>query len=351
MIGMNNIHTVKTSNIPASKTAPTKKTVPLNRPSIKTQAEESGKATFLGYMLSYLTLPGLRRPLPPKSEVDQTIGATGAEPVTILGHGNTLTGGEIKLSGYLLENQKGSKKWIVYFLPNRGLAEASLKLAKNMSEELNANVLVFNYRGFGNSTGHPSGADDLVDDGAACFEYLKEMGVQYSDICAYGHSIGGGVAAKLLAREKYNSASLIADRTFTTFGDAVEQAARTKFSLSKTVAAWAKSLFQSSGWNFNSVANLEKIKGKVLITSTQTKHDKMVGECQLANGSLKIRYTPCKLEPKRESNYIQDHHSLDIMGPKCRFADQEIISSIFRAHLHTAPSLQSARKWNSFTSA
>ena len=322
----------KPSYAPTKATASTKESAPLKQVSNQTRQLESNKYSYLGSMLSYLTLPSLRRELPSKGEIAKYVKDAGAEAVTINGIGKTALGNQIKLSGYLIENERPTTKWIVYFLPNDGLAENSLALAKNLSDELNTNVLVFNYRGVGNSTGHPSTANDLADDGAACFEYLNEMGVQYSDICAYGHSIGGGVAAQLLSRPLYSSAKLIADRTFTTLRAAIE--AHFTKSVGQIIASWAKSFFEWSGWKLNTVENIQKIKGKVLITSTEEKYDYMVGKCQLADATINLRYTPYRLEPKRKDpRFTPDLHSLNIIGPKSHFANTEHISIIFRAHI------------------
>ncbi|MCX7635622.1 MAG: lysophospholipase, partial [Syntrophales bacterium] len=60
-------------------------------------------------------------------------------------------------------------------------------------------VLIFDYRGFGKSTGRLRGEKDLLADGAATYNYLK---TRYPEnrIVIYGRSIGTGIAVWLGSR-------------------------------------------------------------------------------------------------------------------------------------------------------
>src|SRR5206468_3134820 len=58
-------------------------------------------------------------------------------------------------------------------------------------------VLVYDYQGFGRSSGRPS-VDGILSDGAAAFDYLvKERGIDPHRIVLYGESLGVSVAAHL----------------------------------------------------------------------------------------------------------------------------------------------------------
>jgi fermentation-respiration switch protein FrsA (DUF1100 family) len=58
------------------------------------------------------------------------------------------------------------------------------------------NVFLFDYRGYGESTGSPS-ADGIKEDAIAVYEYLVKQGVEWHTIVPYGRSLGSGPAAYL----------------------------------------------------------------------------------------------------------------------------------------------------------
>ncbi|HAN47254.1 MAG TPA: alpha/beta hydrolase [Cyanobacteria bacterium UBA8156] len=85
---------------------------------------------------------------------------------------------------------------------------------------LNLSVLLWNYRGYGQSTGRPSEAG-LYQDAAAVMAYLQQQHqIPPSQTVVYGESLGGGVASYLAAR--YPVRGLVLAATFTA---AVDRAA------------------------------------------------------------------------------------------------------------------------------
>jgi len=79
------------------------------------------------------------------------------------------------------------------------------------------NVLVFDYRGYGNSSGKPS-EKATYEDVLACWKYLTEKrGMPPEKIVVYGRSLGGAVAAWLAARERPRA--LILESAFTSVPD------------------------------------------------------------------------------------------------------------------------------------
>jgi fermentation-respiration switch protein FrsA (DUF1100 family) len=67
--------------------------------------------------------------------------------------------------------------------------------------KLGLGVMLFDYRGYGQSSGRPGEERSYEDAQTAC-HWLRNKGVEASKIVAYGESLGGGVAAELAAREK-----------------------------------------------------------------------------------------------------------------------------------------------------
>lgn len=70
---------------------------------------------------------------------------------------------------------------------------------KAFSSRLGANVLIIDYRGFGDSSGTPSEAG-LVTDAKTAFNWLVSHGEKVEDILIVGHSLGTGVSGQLGAQ-------------------------------------------------------------------------------------------------------------------------------------------------------
>jgi hypothetical protein len=82
---------------------------------------------------------------------------------------------------------------------------------------LRLNVLIFDYRGYGRSTGRPTEAG-LYRDGEAARRWLTEnAGVDADDLVLFGRSMGAAVAARLATGHR--AACLIAESAFTSVPD------------------------------------------------------------------------------------------------------------------------------------
>ena len=82
--------------------------------------------------------------------------------------------------------------------------------------ETGANVLLFDYRGYGNSEGRP-GEEGTYRDAQAAYQWLRVAGFAATNIFAYGESLGGGIATELALREPVGG--LILESTFTSTAD------------------------------------------------------------------------------------------------------------------------------------
>ena len=82
---------------------------------------------------------------------------------------------------------------------------------------LGLSVLLFDYRGYGQSTGRPS-ENGLYRDGEAAWRYLRQTRrVDSLDVILYGRSLGGAVATYLAAQHR--SGALIVESAFTSVPD------------------------------------------------------------------------------------------------------------------------------------
>ena len=96
----------------------------------------------------------------------------------------------------------------------------------SFTSRFRANVLVIDYRGFGESEGVPS-SYGLVEDAKTAWRWLMEQGARPQDVMIIGHSLGTAVATGLatsLAREDIKPRGVALLAPFTTMTTLVETA-------------------------------------------------------------------------------------------------------------------------------
>jgi fermentation-respiration switch protein FrsA (DUF1100 family) len=98
---------------------------------------------------------------------------------------------------------------------NAGNISHRLDLAQVLLEA-GGSVLLFDYRGYGLSSGKP-GEEGTYRDAQAAWRWLAQKGFAGTNIVAYGESLGGGVATELAVREPLGG--LILQSTFTSIPD------------------------------------------------------------------------------------------------------------------------------------
>lgn len=87
------------------------------------------------------------------------------------------------------------QKYIINLVGNEMCYEHIIDEMKGDAKALKANVVGFNLRGVGQSTGRAKSRDDLVTDGIAQVQRLLDQGVSPQNITLKGHSLGAGVAS------------------------------------------------------------------------------------------------------------------------------------------------------------
>ena len=83
--------------------------------------------------------------------------------------------------------------------------------------ELGVNQLIFDYRGYGRSSGSPSEANVYADATAAYRWLLDKKGTKPGDVVIFGRSLGGAVAIELASR--VDCSGLIVESSFTSAMD------------------------------------------------------------------------------------------------------------------------------------
>ncbi len=81
------------------------------------------------------------------------------------------------------------------------------------------NVFIFDYRGYGDSTGGPPREKLLYEDAERAWKYLvAERNIPPANIAIYGHSLGGSVAIDLASKHP-EAGALITEGTLTSIAD------------------------------------------------------------------------------------------------------------------------------------
>ena len=105
---------------------------------------------------------------------------------------------------------------VLYFHGNAGNISGRLETIQLLNE-LNLNVFIFDYRGYGQSQGSPS-EQGTYQDALAAWDCLQlKKSVADSNIVIMGRSLGGSIAAWLAARK--NPAASVIESTFTSAAD------------------------------------------------------------------------------------------------------------------------------------
>ena len=134
------------------------------------------------------------------------------------------------------------------------IAQGGSYTAKRFSTVLQANVFIFDYRGFGKSEGSPNEAGVKQDADAALAWVCEKDNVQPTDVIIVGHSLGGGLACYLA--EKHGCKGLILQRTFSSLPDAaartypmfpVHWVMRNQLNSAEAIKSCDVPLFQSHG--------------------------------------------------------------------------------------------------------
>ncbi|CCW62125.1 unnamed protein product [Phytomonas sp. EM1] len=113
-----------------------------------------------------------------------------------------------------------TSRWIMYFGGNAEFLESSLFENSAFADQIRANLILFNARGVGRSSGCVSQLSDLVKDSLTVARHVvKRERILPSNLVLFGHSIGGALAAEVAACG-FPTSILVLDRSFSNFYDA-----------------------------------------------------------------------------------------------------------------------------------
>lgn len=163
------------------------------------------------------------------------------------------------LDGKMIEPktpQGDPKKYVIWLNGWNESYENKLNKAVEYADKSGATIVMFNYRGSGDSTGLPNSGQDFVRDTVSVVNGLKKsLGVEEKDITIHGYSMGGGIGSK--AASYLNNVQVINDRSFTTFSASIKEfvARETRQTIGKTASnalgSLAGALVKQSSFEFN----------------------------------------------------------------------------------------------------
>jgi hypothetical protein len=121
----------------------------------------------------------------------------------------------LRISAWYIPSE--SQRAVILFSHGNG-GNISHRLDKiKMLHEINVDILIFDYRGYGTSQGSPS-EEGLYLDVEAAYNYLiKQKNIPAQKIVGYGESLGGAVIIDLAS--KYEMGGIIVEGTFTSIRD------------------------------------------------------------------------------------------------------------------------------------
>ena len=147
-------------------------------------------------------------PQMPSRELEATPADIGLEYENL----NLITTDNEKIHAWYIPAKEETSKTVLFLHGNAGNISHRLETIK-IYHQFGFNFLIFDYRGFGNSTGKPS-EEGIYIDADTIWQYLVNIkNLTAKDIILAGRSLGGGVATKLA--KKVQPALLILESTFT----------------------------------------------------------------------------------------------------------------------------------------
>lgn len=129
----------------------------------------------------------------------------------------------LKLAGWFIKQKNAvTHETIIYFHENAGNIGNRLYAIEALYFELEVNVLIVGYRGYGHSEGAPSEAG-LELDAEAIFQFaLNHKEINNSKLFVIGKSLGGAVAIQLAEKKQEQICGMILENTFCSISDMVD---------------------------------------------------------------------------------------------------------------------------------
>lgn len=121
-----------------------------------------------------------------------------------------------KLHGWYFQ-RPGATHAILYSHGNGEDVAAVGEFASKLSDRLNANIFIYDYRGYGHSAGKPNEAGCIADGSAAQHWLADHLTIKPSDVILMGRSLGSAISVALAAQN--GARALVLENAFPTMPD------------------------------------------------------------------------------------------------------------------------------------
>lgn len=112
---------------------------------------------------------------------------------------------------------------LIYFSGNaelKGLVDWEVLMREPILHQTPMNIVAFDYRNTGESTGELNHANDLIVDGCSIVDWVKRVFKTPDEkIIFYGKSLGGAIALKTKASDERLNGKLVNERSFSSLSD------------------------------------------------------------------------------------------------------------------------------------
>jgi len=157
----------------------------------------------------------------------------------------------VRIHTWLVFQQEEKEKCptVLFFHGNAGNIGFRLINARQLHELTGCNVLLVDYRGYGNSDGDPT-ERGLNLDAQACLDYLRSRSdIDKTKIFVYGSSLGGAVGLTLAYHNQDKIRGIILENTFTSIIDMVVVIAeRMQLRRGQLLIRWFLWFYLTSHW-------------------------------------------------------------------------------------------------------
>jgi len=199
---------------------------------------------------------------------------------------------EEKINAWYFTGKPGEKT-ILFCHGNAGNISHRLETVQFL-KDLEVNILLFDYRGYGLSDGHPTEEGAYADTRAAFNWLVSEKKIEPSDIIIFGRSLGGAVAIELAS--KISCGGIIVESSFTS----VSELGAKMFPLFPV-----KYLLR---YDFDSIGRIKHLKCPILVTHSP--EDEMI---PYEMGQRLYENAP---EPKYFIDLHGSHNDREYLGDK-----------------------------------
>ena len=123
-----------------------------------------------------------------------------------------------QLAGWWVPSEDPQARTLLYLHGNAANIAANVHHVLRL-RSIGLNVFIFDYRGYGNSTGGPPREKLLYEDAERAWQYLvAERNIAPANIAIYGHSLGSAVAIDLASKHP-EAGALVTDGALTSIAE------------------------------------------------------------------------------------------------------------------------------------